>query len=149
MTLTDLDRICFPPPAEPMDEYNGDWGWHNKQIRTKSEKDGHIIAYIAYAQPWLEMQNTDFYILRIGTHPEHRRKNIALSLLRSTIEEIQGSDCGHVGIFASALFENYASRQLFRKAGFTEHHLEDGYFDAAVGVRMAYQIDSTPRGSKL
>lgn len=112
-TITEIDRLCFPPgiafPEEMFEDCLMDpdcecWG---------VETEGSIVAFtlVHYAGPRAAQ------IITIDVHPDHRRQGIAQSLMDKMDKSFRERRIRRVILQVAT--DNGPARDLYKKWGFT------------------------------
>ena len=106
-----LDDMCFPykdlDTVLKKPEYKG----HIHRLYSHTHK--MVIGYAVFGRVFVDDSG---YILRIGTHPDFRRKGIAATILGYIRAQLKFNKSP--GVFADVRSGNIASQRLFENEGF-------------------------------
>ena len=134
--IINLDTICFPQPEHlPILEFCEENHWKNFNVFSLRNDQGTLIGYSAWGCPW---NNDNIYLIRYGINPQYRKLGFGALLLTYTSCEIRKSYQGT--IYADVRSENTTSRNLFKKAHWTECTEYDGAYDAENAIRVIHSI---------
>ena len=121
--IMEIERESFTAPWTPesiADEIKRPWSI----FRVLRNDEGRILAYLNF---WVIRE--ELHILNIATHPDHRRRGLALLLMDQLLEDAQRS--ASTEILLEVRQSNIGARQLYEGLKFTR-----------IGVRKAYYGDS-------
>ena len=117
-----LDDICFPygdlDAVLSKPEYKG----HIHRLYSDYHK--MIIGYAVFGPIFVDNSG---YILRIGTHPDFRRKGIASTILGYIRTQLKFNKSP--GVFADVRSSNIASQRLFESEGFKIAEKRNGIYE--------------------
>ena len=127
-----IDEICF---SERCYQRIADAEKIYGEVYAYRDTLDRVIGYIVYGQVWIEADDTNAYISRIGVLPAYRRRGHAAQMLHRIETELRERNCP--AIHADIREDNTASRSLFEKAGYAPIWEDDALFDGYKAIRYA------------
>ncbi len=117
--IMDMEKMCFDRDAWPRrmieEEIAGGTG---RRARVVRDKNGTAVAYCIARAFMDEME-----IFKLAVHPFHRRKGMALTLLRDAMR-----DLGRGSITLEVAADNKEAILLYSKTGFKTLGLREKYY---------------------
>lgn len=133
-----LDDICFE--YKDMDYLREIEPKRGEIWRLYSHQYKKIIAYSVYGQLWDNNWNGNAYIMRIGSHPNHRRNGYASWIIKSIILELSRHETCPA-VYCDISQSNQASINLFTKSGFKLSQVRnDIYPDGELSNCMYFKL---------
>ena len=127
-----IDEICF---SERCYQRIADAEKIYGEVYAYRDTLDRVIGYIVYGQVWIEADDTNAYISRIGVLPAYRRRGHAAQMLHRIETELRERNCP--AIHADIREDNTASRSLFEKSGYAPIWEDDALFDGYKAIRYA------------
>jgi len=125
--LKALDSMCFEyHDIDYLREIEPDKG---ELYRLYSHTEKAIIGYSVYGQFFDNGWGGNAYIMRIGTHPEHRRKGYADWIISAILEDLYTREKFCPAVYCDIRQSNQASMNLFTKNGFKLAQVRDEIYD--------------------
>ena len=129
--IDEIERRSFPAPwprATFEAELSREWA------RLDVVRDAGVV--VAFCNYWIV--TTELHVLAIATHPEHRGRGIAATLLRHVLDTAIATGC--VLATLEVRRSNLAAIALYERAGFKTVHVRARYYqdddeDALVMLR--------------
>jgi len=126
MTLDDVEQVVA------IDQASFSLPWPERSFRFEisdnpgsrawvADTDGKIIGMIV---AWLFVDEA--HIATIATHPDHRRRGVAVALLQHTLHSMQ--DEGATNAVLEVRAGNIVAQEMYRKIGFVESSRRPKYY---------------------